>query len=338
MQIIDNFEASYHKFLDARQGWNSYDDLIANENILMPNGFKAYCKAENKWYRLNTENEDDPSTYVWEEETNSDELMAVASSAMFNADEAKQYAAAALALAEEAKKSGGLVAEIITAYVTVGGVKEGDTVEEGKNLTEVLKQILIKYFPPTITYVADKPLLYKKGIVVNGITLDVTYSKTVEDLINYDLKLEDSTLISGTNKNGETLTYNYLNDISENTTFVASANDGKEGTIENIKIEFVNPYYYGNAENNTSISFSELTEDICKKSLSKKVNYTANNEYLVFAYDSSYGDLVSIKDKNNFENLPAFAKSTMTINEAEYNVYISADKITCSNFEYTFKI
>jgi len=338
MQIIDNFEASYHKFLDARQGWDSYDDLIANENILMPNGFKAYCKAENKWYKLNTENEDDPSTYVWTEEANSDELMAVASSAMFNADEAKQYAAAALALAEEAKKGGGLVTEDITANVEVGGIKEGDVVEEGKNLTEVLKQILVKYFPPTITYIANKPLLHKKGATVEGIQLSVTYTKTVEDLNSYNLKLGADVLTSGTNKNGETLIYNYSNDITENTTFIASADDGKDGATESIKVEFVNPYYYGKVEDNTSISFSELTEDICKKSLSKKVNYTANNEYLVFAYNSSYGDLTSIKDKNNFENLPAFTKTVVLYNEAEYNVYVSADKITCSNFEYTFKI
>ena len=35
----------------------------------MPNGFLAYCRAENKWYIMSCENENDPSTYQWSEYT-----------------------------------------------------------------------------------------------------------------------------------------------------------------------------------------------------------------------------------------------------------------------------
>ena len=68
-QLVDNFSLSAKKFLDNRQSWTSLDELQANTNILMPNGFLAYCRAENKWYIMSCENENDPSTYQWSEYT-----------------------------------------------------------------------------------------------------------------------------------------------------------------------------------------------------------------------------------------------------------------------------
>lgn len=66
MDIVSNFNMSANKFLDSRKSWASLADLKANKDILMPNGFLAYCKAENKWYKLNCTNEKDTSTYSWE--------------------------------------------------------------------------------------------------------------------------------------------------------------------------------------------------------------------------------------------------------------------------------
>ena len=68
-QLVDNFSLSAKKFLDNRQSWTSLDELQANTNVLMPNGFLAYCRAENKWYIMSCENENDPSTYQWSEYT-----------------------------------------------------------------------------------------------------------------------------------------------------------------------------------------------------------------------------------------------------------------------------
>ena len=66
MQIVSNFNMSANKCLDNRKSWNSLADLKANTTLLMPNGFLAYCKAENEWYKLNCTNEKDTSTYSWE--------------------------------------------------------------------------------------------------------------------------------------------------------------------------------------------------------------------------------------------------------------------------------
>ena len=66
MQIVSNFNMSANKFLDNRKSWNSLADLKANTTLLMPNGFLAYCRAENEWYKLNYTNEKDTTTYSWE--------------------------------------------------------------------------------------------------------------------------------------------------------------------------------------------------------------------------------------------------------------------------------
>lgn len=70
MQIVSNFELSAKKFLDNRQSWTSLDELQANTNVLMPNGFLAYCKNEGKWYKMNCTDESNPTTYTWSEFNN----------------------------------------------------------------------------------------------------------------------------------------------------------------------------------------------------------------------------------------------------------------------------
>ena len=70
MQIVSNFELSAKKNLDSRKDWASLTDLKANTNILMPEGFLAYCKNEDKWYKMNCTDESNPTTYTWSEFNN----------------------------------------------------------------------------------------------------------------------------------------------------------------------------------------------------------------------------------------------------------------------------
>ena len=70
MQIVSNFNMSANKFLDSRKSWASLADLKANKDILMPNGFLAYCKNEDKWYKMNCTDESNPTTYTWSEFNN----------------------------------------------------------------------------------------------------------------------------------------------------------------------------------------------------------------------------------------------------------------------------
>ena len=336
MQIIDNFESSYHKFLDARQKWDSLAELKSNTNILMPDGFQAYCNEEKQWYQLAAENEDDPSTYKWEPITD-EEAKAIAATALAEAEKANASASAALALAAELGNSASLT-ETITSNTEVGGIERGDTIQNGTSITNVLKQILIKYIAPSINFTADKVLLNKKGTVITApINLSASFTKGTEDIVSTEIKIGNDILASS-DTSDFSLNYEYETDIISDTSFVTNVTDSKKTTSKELKFEFVNPYYYGVSDTNEISDFTGLTENIMKKNNSKTVSYTSDAKYLVFAYDSNYGNLTSIKDKNNFENLSAFVKNTIEIDGEEYNVYISADKVVCSDFEYTFKI
>jgi hypothetical protein len=58
---------------------------------------------------------------------------------------------------------------------------------------------------------------------------------------------------------------------------------------------------------------------------------------MVFAYDSSYGDLTSILDPNSFETISGWNKSTLTVGGLSYYVYVSAAPTTDTNAQFTFK-
>lgn len=68
MQIISNFTSSQDKFLDDRQRWASKSALDANNSVIMPNGFRAFCVSEGKWYKLSTSNPKNFATYTWTED------------------------------------------------------------------------------------------------------------------------------------------------------------------------------------------------------------------------------------------------------------------------------
>ena len=252
------------------------------------------------------------------------------------AEEALATAATAIATANNSSAS---LTENITPNVEVGGISVGDTLTTGQQMTDILKKLLVKYFEPVITLSADKALINKKGATIEApITITATAEKKSDDVIFYSINYDGNDVSTGNNPDGGEITYIHQTDISADTIFIGSISDGKSTINETIKFEFINPYYYGSVNDNEISDFTGLTEEIAKKNINKKVNYTASAEYLVFAYDATYGDLTSIKDKNNFENLSAFTKTVMEVNGENYNVYISSDKITCSNFEYTFKI
>ena len=68
MNIIDNMKSSMSKFIDDRQHYDSINTLRSNTTVLMPNGFRVFCEAEQKWYQMSCSNPNDPATYEWTEE------------------------------------------------------------------------------------------------------------------------------------------------------------------------------------------------------------------------------------------------------------------------------
>ena len=104
----------------------------------------------------------------------------------------------------------------------------------------------------------------------------------------------------------------------------------------NKRVEFILPFYYGVSNTPSVASLTGLTEDLVKKA-TRAYQYTTNNQYMVIAYDSSYGNLTSILDPNAFETISGWNKSTLTVDGFTYNVYVSASATTDTDAEFTFK-
>lgn len=101
-------------------------------------------------------------------------------------------------------------------------------------------------------------------------------------------------------------------------------------------INFILPYYYGKSASTTVSDFTGLTSDVKAKG-NKTYKFTTNNEHMVFAYDSSYGNLTSILDPNGFEVLSGWTKNTLTVGGFSYFVYVADSATTDTNASFTFK-
>ena len=101
-------------------------------------------------------------------------------------------------------------------------------------------------------------------------------------------------------------------------------------------MNFILPYYYGKSATTTVSSFTGLTKSVTAKG-QKQFKFTTNNEYMVIAYDSSYGNLSSILDPNGFETISGWTKSTLTVGGFSYFVYVANSATTDTNAQFTFK-
>ena len=231
--------------------------------------------------------------------------------------------------------------EEIEANVEVGGVKVGDVLTTEMDLTAIFKKMLVKYFPPTIT-LASTPTnkIIKKGETVTGIELSATVTKKSNEVTEVEF-LKDGVSLELLNtdvSDGGVFTHACVDDITVDTTYTATATDGTEKNEASVKYVFVNPYYNGTCDDVTALTDFTGMNEVLEVKGKKVVSYTADNQYLVFAYDSSYGELTSVIDMNGFENLTAFSKSTIEVDGVTYALYSTQNKVTCSNFKYTFVI
>lgn len=60
------------------------------------------------------------------------------------------------------------------------------------------------------------------------------------------------------------------------------------------------------------------------------------DQRIVYMYPSSYGELKSIKDANNFEYINSYSKSVSIYDEIEYFIYILIDPVTITEFKQVF--
>lgn len=134
------------------------------------------------------------------------------------------------------------------------------------------------------------------------------------------------------------------NNTTVDTDYIAKIETGSGGTITSAskQVRFVFPFLSGmngsilNGDN----LYSSLTKTISPKS-NKSITLNGSNQYIYFAYPSSYGNLSSIKDQNGFTVTGSFSIETVNILVAgglteSYKVYRTVNPTTVNNAVFTF--
>ena len=222
-----------------------------------------------------------------------------------------------------------------TTNISVGGLNSGVNLTDMTAL-EILKKITKKYTNASCTVTwSETNTLFQVGDVIN---LNVSVSNFTSGDYNCSkiALYKGSTLLEEKTASG-TVTFSTVNNITTDTTFTVKLTDANNVVTSYSKAyKFIYPSYTGSCANiPTSADVIGMTKLLREKAVLTQ-GFTASNSHLVFCSPKSYGAIKSIKDPNNFENLTSFIKIDMAINGIDYYVYYTKNKITCTNFKYTF--
>ena len=269
--------------------------------------------------------------------------------------------------------SGGSLSKAITAAIDVGGISAGDNFAVGTSFDRMWDALLNPTLYPTyvapsasLTYSAET--YYEVGATIAAKTGTITYNAGAINIngtkqnnragaatkyslasAGADVEYTSQSTTSGTfNVNALTRASKGTINLTATVNYAEGPQpkDSKgedygvplpAGSVTAIKtMNFILPYYYGKSSTPTVSSFTGLTKNVTAKG-QKQFNFTTNNEYMVFAYDSSYGNLSSILDPNSFETISGWNKTTLTVDGFSYYVYVAKSATTDTNAKFTFK-
>lgn len=337
--IADNFSYRGAKALDGRMKYDTIAEMVETPAADLYDGCFAYVTAEKKYYSYDSTNTVDATLGKW-----------------------RQHGS-----------GGGSLGKAITAAIDVGGIDAGDSFSIGTSYDDMWDALLNPTLYPTFTapsaslsYSADT--YYEVGATIAAKTGTVTYNAGAITLngtkqadrggaaTNYalassgaDTEYSDSSTSSGT-FNVSALTRSSKGNIILTATVSYAAGpqplDSKGNNYDSPlpagsktatkTMQFILPYYYGKSSTSSVSSFTGLTKSVTAKG-QKQFKFTTNNEYMVIAYDSSYGNLSSIIDPNGFETISGWTKSTLTVDGLSYYVYVANSATTDTNAQFTFK-
>lgn len=237
-------------------------------------------------------------------------------------------------------ESDAVLEEEVQANIAIGAAPANFKYPKNMTFTQFVKKIAIKDILVTLNFLATGAGLKKKGTTINGSTLTAALTSLgnvgIQKLKFYkgNTLLSEQNWIEGTNN----YTENVSDTINSDTTFAVIVEQDKGYTVrKESSIKFVNPIYIGsiNTLTPTEAEITAFPENL-KESYKGSYTISMNDSRTLFAYPASMGNITSIKDKNNFEYINSFTKTTNTINGETYNIYILTDSVTAQNFTWTF--
>jgi hypothetical protein len=180
--------------------------------------------------------------------------------------------------------------------------------------------------------------IYNVGESVNTILINYSLIKGSDDITEIKLYKND-VLINTVTSPPLTGVITDGSVISEDTYYYITINDGKNIIqISKLEIKFVDNFYMGIIDNVT-IDETLIKSLTPNKSIKQNLSFSfnANNQKILFAYPSSYSDLSSITDTENYDMIDGFTKSVITVNSVSYNVYVSNNLIYDNNVTLKFE-
>lgn len=241
----------------------------------------------------------------------------------------------------------------MTVVSALGGIKAGESLE-GMTVKEILEKMLFPYVAPTVSAslgYSPSGTIFERGekVTISSITGSVT--KKSENIVSVRFLDGVSTLKETKvteNQSSYSFTYSFPNPITitanlANTRFRFAVTDAAQKTYyaNTVALTFVFPYFMG-VINNTGELTSDVITQLTKKAETKgtkSYSFTTKDQMMVFAYPTAHGDLKSIKDPNDFENIGSFKKQVIYLNingsTQSYNVYYN-ESTTLNSFVMTF--
>lgn len=226
----------------------------------------------------------------------------------------------------------------------LGGIAAGTTFNN-MTVEQVLNKLLYPYIAPLITAKASpNGGTYEKGASVSVSTITATVTKKSEAITKVEVFDGSTSLGSDTSGASGSIAFTVNQTVTSNKSFAAKVTDasGKTVSANTGTFSFVYPYYLGvmNVDTPTEELVETLTKLVEAKG-NKTKPFTADNQFMVFAYPKSYGNIKTILDPNSFDVTATWTKHELSITGLDgtaqtYNVYVSK-QVTVSNYNMTFK-
>lgn len=227
----------------------------------------------------------------------------------------------------------------VTSNLAVGAIPSGTTLPEGTTFTEFAQKLLITEIAPTTTFTASGSGVKEIGTSVTPtLTLTITGkgtgTPTAIKFYSGSTLLDAQNYVEGTN----TYTHTMSEAITENTTVKGvleyTKSDETAASIEKTAAyTFVLASYYGAVTTapTTLADITALTKNV-KNTKAQTATFNLSNQRSCYCYPSSFGNLASIKDANNFEYLASYTKTVV----GDYNVYTLTDPVTATGFKQVY--
>ena len=225
----------------------------------------------------------------------------------------------------------------MTVINSIGGISAGTDLN-GMTTLEILNKLIFPYVAPTYNVVGTpNGGIYEKGNNQTITNVRVTVTKKSEKITRIEVFDGSTSLgyLEGIDiENGGTFNFNVnvaVNSINKRLTATITDASNNSYSAKTGSFNFIYPYYIGVCEVNDEIT-ETLIKGLAKRietKGSKSISYTTNNQKMVFAYPSSYGNITKILDPNNFDVTNTFNKTAIRIigldgTAQNYNVYINS--------------